>query len=79
MSEKDENRGSASSDEHPKTEFVEYGHGGAERRRWWHRLNPFAGDAPPVPMDGDAGMVPEVTASWWGRLTWGWMGSLMWV
>jgi len=43
----------------------------------WKRLNPLhSTKIPPVPKT-DAGLVPELQANWWSKLTWGWMGSLM--
>jgi hypothetical protein len=72
---------SASTEDHGKTEFVEVG--GDERQQkkasWIKRLNPFhTSQLPPVPLH-DAGLVPEVKASFFSKLTWGWVGSLMMV
>jgi hypothetical protein len=50
-----------------------------KKRSWAQRLNPFlAGEVPPVPAD-DAGLVPDLQANFWSKLTWGWMGPLMMV
>ena len=44
-----------------------------------HRLNPLKlKEIPPVP-ECDAGLVPELQANWFSKLTWGWMGPLMMV
>jgi hypothetical protein len=72
---------SASTEDHAKTEFVDVG--GDERQQkkpsWLSRLNPFSTHhIPPVPTT-DAGLVPEVKASFLSKLTWGWVGSLMMV
>ena len=49
------------------------------KRSIWRKLNPFyMTHVPPVPAT-DAGLVPEMGASWLSKLTWGWMGSLMMV
>jgi len=74
---------SGSTDENQKHEFVD---GGDERfdektqkKSFWQKLNPFlAGEIPPVPT-GDAGLVPDLQANFWSKLTWGWMGPLMMV
>jgi len=45
--------------------------------RWSQRVNPFyVEDPPPVP-DSDAGLIPEVTANWFSKLTFAWLGPLM--
>ena len=65
---------------HPKQQFDDAPHSGDERpkKKWWQRLNPFlAGETSPIP--DDAGLVPELKANWWSKLTWGWMGPLMMV
>jgi hypothetical protein len=56
------------------------------RNRWkqravrlGHRLNPFYVDDPPPVPDGDAGLVPECTANWFEKLTFGWLAPLMFV
>ena len=74
---------SGSTDEHQKHEFVD--NGGDERldkkpkKSFWQKLNPFlAGEVPPVP-SADAGLVPDLHANFWSKLTWGWMGPLMMV
>lgn len=56
------------------------GDGKAKRKKpWIHRLNPLRmSEVPPVP-EFDAGLVPERSASWFSKLTWGWMTSLMMV
>ena len=74
---------SASLDDHQKHEFVEIPEGGDQRqtqkKSWLQRLNPFlAGEVPPVPLE-DAGLVPELQANFWNKLTWGWMSPLMMV
>jgi hypothetical protein len=52
---------------------------GQQKKKWYKKLNPlYFGDPPPVPAE-DAGLVPDLQAGWWGKLTWGWMGSLMMV
>ncbi len=49
------------------------------KKSWFRRLNPFhKGPPPPIPKD-DAGLVPEMTASWFSKLTWGWISPLMMV
>ena len=49
------------------------------KRTWFQRLNPFdKGPLPPIPRD-DAGLVPEITANWFSKLTWGWISPLMMV
>lgn len=45
--------------------------------RWSRRLNPFYVDDPPPVPDSDAGLIPEVTANWFERLTFGWLAPLM--
>jgi hypothetical protein len=51
----------------------------AQKKTWLQKLNPFsAGEVPPIPA-GDAGLVPDLQANWWDKLTWGWMGPLMMV
>jgi hypothetical protein len=45
--------------------------------RWSRRVNPFYVDDPPPVPDSDAGLIPEVTASWFERLTFGWLAPLM--
>jgi len=63
-----------------KHEFDDVPNGGDGRpkKKWWQRLNPFlGGEIPPVP--ADAGLVPDLKANWWNKLTWGWMGPLMMV
>jgi len=75
---------SGSTDENHKHEFIENENGGDEpqeetspKKTWLQKLNPFlAGEIPPVPTE-DAGLVPDLKANWWGKLTWGWMGPLM--
>ena len=48
-------------------------------KSWLRWLNPFHAEViPPVPAT-DAGLVPDLKASWWSRLTWGWMAPLMMV
>jgi hypothetical protein len=47
--------------------------------RLGHRLNPFYVDDPPPVPDGDAGLVPEFTANWFEKLTFGWLAPLMFV
>lgn len=74
---------SLSTDDHQKREFVDLNNGGDERqlkkKSWLQRLNPFlAGEVPAVPAE-DAGLVPDVGANFWNKLTWGWMGPLMMV
>jgi hypothetical protein len=74
---------SASIDDRKKHEFVEIPEGGDERqtqkKSWLQRLNPFlAGEVPPVPFE-DAGLVPDLEANFWNKLTWGWMSPLMMV
>lgn len=50
-----------------------------KKTSWWKRLNPFhRGAVPPIPRD-DAGLVPEMTANWFSKLTWGWISPLMMV
>jgi len=45
--------------------------------RWGRQINPFYVEDPePVP-DSDAGLIPEVTANWFERLTFGWLAPLM--
>ena len=47
------------------------------KKSWFRKLNPFfAGGIPAVPAE-DAGLVPDLQASFWNKLTWGWMGPLM--
>jgi len=73
---------SGSTDENHKHEFID--NGGEEpqeettpKKSWLQKLNPFlAGGIPPVPAE-DAGLVPDLKANWWAKLTWGWMGPLM--
>lgn len=49
------------------------------KKSWFRRLNPFhKGPPPPIPKH-DAGLVPEMTASWFSKLTWGWISPLMMV
>ena len=43
------------------------------------RFNPFYVDDPPPVPDGDAGLVPEFTANWFEKLTFGWLAPLMFV
>jgi hypothetical protein len=74
-------RRSTSTEDHQKHEFVDLQDGGEERhtqkKSWLRRLNPFlAGETPPVPTE-DAGLVPDVQANFWNKLTWGWMSPLM--
>lgn len=45
--------------------------------RWSRRVNPFYVDDPPPVLDSDAGLIPEVTANWFKRLTFGWLAPLM--
>jgi hypothetical protein len=45
--------------------------------RWGRRVNPFYVDDPPPVPDSDAGLIPEVTANWFERLTFGWLAPLM--
>jgi hypothetical protein len=45
--------------------------------RWGRRVNPFYVDDPPAVPDSDAGLIPEVTANWFERLTFGWLAPLM--
>jgi hypothetical protein len=70
----------SASTEEQKHEFTEIG--GDERpkkRGLLRRLNPFYSETvPPVPAN-DAGLVPDLKANWWSRLTWGWMAPLMMV
>ena len=50
-----------------------------QKKSWLQRLNPFlAGEVPPVPLE-DAGLVPDIQANFWNKLTWGWMSPLMMV
>jgi hypothetical protein len=46
----------------------------------WHidSIRSYVDDPPPVP-DGDAGLVPEFTANWFEKLTFGWLAPLMFV
>jgi hypothetical protein len=75
---------SASTDDHQKHEFVQIPDAGGDERltqkkSWLQRLNPFlAGEVPPVPLE-DAGLVPDIQANFWNKLTWGWMSPLMMV
>jgi hypothetical protein len=49
------------------------------KRPWIHRFDPLRmREIPPIP-EFDAGLVPERSASWFSRLIWGWMTSLMMV
>ena len=49
------------------------------KKSWIQRLNPFhIGKIPPIP-ESDAGLVPEMMASWLSKLTWNWMSPLMMV
>jgi hypothetical protein len=45
--------------------------------QWGRRVNPFCVDDPPPVPDSDAGLIPEVTANWFERLTFGWLAPLM--
>src|SRR5438046_972707 len=55
------------------------GKGRPSKKPWIWRLNPFRADEmPPVP-ESDAGLVPEMTACWFSKLTWAWMSPLMMV
>jgi len=70
-------------DQNQKDEFVEdinhVNDGEQKKKKWFQKLNPFyTGTTPPVPAE-DAGLVPDLQASWWGKLTWGWIGPLMMV
>src|SRR5271170_1232179 len=69
---------SSSSEEHTKHEFVDESQSGDQpKKTWYQRLDPFmAGGIPPVP-DYDAGLIPDLQANWWSKLTWGWMAPLM--
>ena len=50
-----------------------------KKRSWLGRLSPFSwDDLPPVPKS-DAGLVTETQASWFSKLTWGWISPLMMV
>jgi ATP-binding cassette, subfamily C (CFTR/MRP), member 1 len=49
------------------------------KKRWIHRLNPFVGGESPAVPYSDAGLVPEMNANWFSKLTWGWMTPLMMV
>jgi hypothetical protein len=73
---------SASTEEHSKEYSDEHPAGGEEpqtTKSWIHKLNPFSsGQVPPVPAE-DAGLVPEMQANFFSKLTWGWMSSLMMV
>jgi hypothetical protein len=74
---------SASIDDHQKQEFVDIPESGHESssgtKSWLQKLNPFlVSEVPPVPAD-DAGLVPDMQANLWNKLTWGWMGPLMMV
>jgi hypothetical protein len=71
---------STSTDDHtPKHDFVETESGDEPpKKKWYQKLNPFlAGEVPPIPVD--AGMVPDLHANWWNKLTWGWMAPIMMV
>jgi hypothetical protein len=74
---------SASTEEHSKEYSDEQHPAGGEEpqttKSWIHRLNPVSsGQVPPVPAE-DAGLVPEMQANFFSKLTWGWMSSLMMV
>ena len=74
---------SASTGDNQKHEFGNLPDSGDERhpqkKTWLQKLNPFsAGEVPPIPAE-DAGLVPDIQANWWDKLTWGWMGPLMMV
>lgn len=50
-----------------------------QKRSWTDRLNPLKWvEIPPVP-DCDAGLIPELHANWFSKLTFGWMAPLMMV
>jgi lipopolysaccharide export LptBFGC system permease protein LptF len=70
----------SSSTEEQKHEFAENAAGDElPKKSWLRRLNPFhRSTSPPVPAI-DAGLVPDLNANWWSRLTWGWMAPLMMV
>src|SRR5271170_134930 len=73
---------SGSTDENHKQELIDNGGDVPQeetrpKKSWLQKLNPFlAGEIPPVPTE-DAGLVPDLKANWWAKLTWGWMGPLM--
>jgi len=73
---------STSTHEKSKDDFISITEDNEEqprKRSWAHRLNPLKRDEiPPVP-EYDAGLVPELEAHWFSKLTWGWMGPLMMV
>ena len=72
-------RSTSTEDQTPKHEFVDLPEE-PPKKKWYQKLNPFlAGEVPPVPVDGDAGMVPDLHANWWNKLTWGWMAPIMMV
>ena len=49
------------------------------KKSWARRLNPLISKTvPPIP-EFDAGLVPEVNANWFSKLTWGWISPLMMV
>src|SRR5436309_5062332 len=52
---------------------------GPVKKSWARRLNPFLSDKlPPIP-ESDAGLVPEIHANWFSKLTWAWISPLMMV
>lgn len=70
-------RSTSTEDHTPKHEFVDIPEE-PPKKKWYQKLNPFlAGEVPPVPVD--AGMVPDLHANWWDKLTWGWMAPIMMV
>lgn len=74
---------STSTEAHEKHDIDDISDGGEERQQmkktWTKRLNPFWwGEVPPVPAE-DSGLVPDVQANFWNKLTWGWMSPLMMV
>lgn len=73
---------SAPSEEKSKDDCISLTEDNEEQQRkrpWIDRLNPLKlKQIPPVP-ECDAGLVPELQANWFSKLTWGWMGPLMMV
>jgi hypothetical protein len=73
---------STSMEEKSKEDFISITEDNGEQKRkrsWIHRLNPLKRDEiPPIP-ECDAGLVPELQANWFSKLTWGWMAPLMMV
>lgn len=68
-------------DDHAKPEFEDPEESAVicdkPKKSWLRKLNPFlAREVPPVPSE-DAGLVPDLQANFWNKLTWGWMGPLM--